>query len=397
MHKFLQIAWHTYWQNFVRRSFLFLAFGLPFLCVLLFGVAAFFSVPLQADYRSIGYVDRAGVLSNHHKEDAGAVRAFKDEAQARHALELGQIQAYYVIAPDYVRSGQVKEVSASLVASPPRARFRQFLRANLLKNTSLANQQRIVQGTSLVRRTLGDVDDAIGRPLQIISLGGMLLLFYALGGLTRSYLWHALSEEHANRTIEIVLSSVAAEQLIAGKVIGLVALGLTPLLVWGSVLGVLLGLLFTLLRGLGLDLSNWSAWNALALASAILLPAYIIEATSTVVIGALTGALEQEQSLPFLFRLIFAIAWFPLVMAAVFAPDSALAVLLSLIPFTAPFVLLIRMMLTTVPGWQIVLSIALLWLTMIASVPFSARLYRAARLLVGQPRSVRHLLLALKS
>jgi ABC-2 type transport system permease protein len=73
------------------------------------------------------------------------------------------------------------------------------------------------------------------------------------------------------------------------------------------------------------------------------------------------------------------------------APHGLLAVSLSLIPFTAPVAMLMRMTSTTVPGWQIALSLVLLALTAVGTIWFMSRLFKVQTLLSGEAISFRRI------
>jgi ABC-2 type transport system permease protein len=77
--------------------------------------------------------------------------------------------------------------------------------------------------------------------------------------------------------------------------------------------------------------------------------------------------------------------------AIVSAPHSPLAVSLSLIPFTAPVAMLMRMTSTAVPGWQIGLSLLLLALTSAGTIALMARLFKVQTLLSGEAISFRRI------
>jgi ABC-2 type transport system permease protein len=81
--------------------------------------------------------------------------------------------------------------------------------------------------------------------------------------------------------------------------------------------------------------------------------------------------------------------------AIVGAPNGVLATVLSLFPFSAPVSMLLRMTSTTVPDWQIGLSLGLLGLGAAATIWLVARLFRAQTLLEGEALSVRRFIYAL--
>ncbi|NMD30210.1 MAG: ABC transporter permease, partial [Chloroflexi bacterium] len=65
-------------------------------------------------------------------------------------------------------------------------------------------------------------------------------------------------------------------------------------------------------------------------------------------------------------------------------PNGAIAVTLSLIPFTAPMALPVRAAFTTVPTWQLILSIGLVWLLAVGALWFAGRAFRLGMLRIGK-------------
>jgi ABC-2 type transport system permease protein len=66
------------------------------------------------------------------------------------------------------------------------------------------------------------------------------------------------------------------------------------------------------------------------------------------------------------------------------APDSTLARVVSLIPFCSPLLMNLRTSLTSVPAWEIVLSVVLMSLTILGVVWISSRIYRVGILMYGK-------------
>ena len=213
----------------------------------------------------------------------------------------------------------------------------------------------------------------------------MLFGFYFTSQFTTSYLVQALDDEHRNSTIAIVRASVSDAQLLGGKIVGLGALGLTQIGVWG------LGAALTVWGGLqlaqnaGFELAVTIPWGLIGLAALVFVPAYVINATSAATIGGITGMTGEGQLLTSVFSLAQPLAWAAATIT-LSAPDSPVSVVASLVPLTAPLALLSRAAQVSVPFWQTALSIGLLWGTAIGGISISARLYRAVSLTVGQRR-----------
>ena len=159
MRKFWIIAKHEYLKITRKRSFLLGTLAMPLFFV---GFTALAIVVVMAgeDQKPLGYVDQAGVLTTvtllPPDEDDGpnpvALRAFADEAQARVALDNGEIQGYYVLPADYLTSHTVQLVYWDKF---PRgqARFDKLVRANLSTSLPAAAAERVQEGINLTARS----------------------------------------------------------------------------------------------------------------------------------------------------------------------------------------------------------------------------------------------------
>jgi ABC-2 type transport system permease protein len=209
-----------------------------------------------------------------------------------------------------------------------------------------------------------------------------------------SYLLMSLAEEKSHRVVEILLSALRPRDLLAGKLLGLGALTLVQYLIWGA-----LGVVGTTLLGRGptdllgaIRLEGVEVFLILAFA----LGGYILYAGLMAGIGAMAPDLEGGRTWVFVITLpmMLPIYLWP---AIVESPGGMLATALSLIPFSSPVAMLMRMMSAMVPAWQIAFSLLLLMGTAVGLVALMARLFRAQTLLSGESLSLRRLVAALRS
>jgi ABC-2 type transport system permease protein len=213
------------------------------------------------------------------------------------------------------------------------------------------------------------------------------ILFVMVINTSGGYLLQAVVEEKENRTIEIVITSVSPGQLMAGKIMGNLSVGLTQLLIWllFPVLGFLVLRRFSpLVQGLYLDPEY--VWLLLL----TLIPAFILIAALMATIGATATEAREAQQIAGLFTLpVVAPFWFfvPLMTD----PHGTLALALSLFPLTAPVSLPLRAAFTVVPLWQSALSISLLILSAAMALWLAGRAFRSGMLHYGKRLSWREL------
>ena len=216
-----------------------------------------------------------------------------------------------------------------------------------------------------------------GRFLEIVVMVMLLymaVLFYGIS-VMRSVL-----EEKTSRIIEVLLSSASSTELMAGKLLGVGAVGLTQILAWAIMAGVVA--LPALATQPNLSELQISPWIMAAFALFFLL-GYLLYSTMYATIGAITTTEQEGQQLQFLIVIPLVLSVFML-MPAIRTPDSAAVVWMSLIPFFSPIVMYARIVVQTPPLWQILLSFALLIGTIAGLVILCARIYRIGVLIYGK-------------
>jgi ABC-2 type transport system permease protein len=183
-------------------------------------------------------------------------------------------------------------------------------------------------------------------------------------------------EEKSSRVVEVLLAAVSPTQLMAGKIIGQMAVGLLMLLVYG---GLLIVALFS--------------FSVLGMIDPMLLLymliffviAFTTLAALMAAIGAAVNELREAQALltpVILVAVLPSMLWMPISND----PDSMFATVLSLVPPISPFVMMLRMASSTPPPlWQVWLSIGIGVLGMWAAIWFAGKVFRIGLLMHGKP------------
>jgi ABC-2 type transport system permease protein len=188
-------------------------------------------------------------------------------------------------------------------------------------------------------------------------------------------------EEKTSRVMEVMLALVTPRELMAGKILGVAAVGLTQIAVW-VVLAVLLGAPgLAAMRGSGMQ-SPLSLSMVLYFALFFLLGYFLYSAMYAAVGAAMPSEDEAQQwHLIVAMPIIVAIA---IVMLIYRQPGSTLSVILSIIPFFAPILMFLRTVLQQPPLWQMALCIGLLVATILLMLQVCARIYRVGILMYGK-------------
>jgi ABC-2 type transport system permease protein len=267
--------------------------------------------------------------------------------------------------------------------------FSSFLRQNLIRSLPSEDANRLVKGAEIeVQSKDGKRTTSGGMLLNFIMPFVIGIFFMISVNTSGGYVVQALVEEKENRTMEVVVTSVSPGQLMTGKVLGDIAVGLTQLIAWilTGVLIVILGKdVFQLPEGFALD------WGFLGLTFLTLLPAFVMVSALMATIGATAVERTEAQQVAGMFTLPIVMPfWF--LWSIMEFPNSPLAVGLSIFPLTSPISLPLRATSTEIPAWEIVLSVSLLVLCAAGALWLAGRTFRLGMLRYGKSLSLREVL-----
>lgn len=395
MNKTWQVGWHEYKRHVFTRRFRFGLLSVPFFTVIITGLV-FLIISLNNNTTPLGYVDSSGLLANplpavpvKAPEKVTPLQAFPDEAAARSALEAGQIQGYYVIPADYLRTGSLKEVFLETIKNSPRRQFYSFLQVNLLKGVDAITANRLLKGDDIIARSLDGSREMSSRNgwfgmfMPILAAIGFIIAMFTAGG----YLMQAVVEEKENRTMEVVLTSVSPNQFMSGKILADISIGLTQILVWFLFILIIFQVgarYFDFLQGIQISP------QLLLLCLVILLPTFVMVSAFMALIGATVSEAREGQQM---IGLISLPIWIPYMLVGVIIenPNSPLAVAFSLIPFTSALTMLLRQGVTILPTWQIALSSGILVVCAIAATWLAGKAFRLGMLRYGKRLTLRQI------
>ncbi|MBN2471415.1 MAG: ABC transporter permease [Anaerolineae bacterium] len=395
MRKIWLIARREYLYNFRRRSFLFTAFGVPAFSFLMMFVI--FNL-LEGTFTetgqlgTVGYVDAAGVLAEA-VERPEEFAAFPEAESAHAALLAGEIGAYFVLPEDFLQTGQVDAFAEENVPEGIQSQFTDFVEANLtLRVPPEVNLDRILNPMNLTM-----VEVATGESLEnenafiarFMTPFVFAFIFLMAVNTTSQFLMSGVVEEKENRMMEILITSVRPLEMLWGKVLGLGLLGLTQVLLWGAA-----GVLFLQAQPeIAAAVQISPDFVAIGLVYFVL--GYFLNAAIMAGIGAAVTAEQEGRQFAGLLTLP---AVLPFILMITFIQDAngAVPVLLSLFPLTAPVSMLMRIPMTAVPAWQIVLSLALLVAAVLGVIWLAAQVFRIGLLMYGKRLSLRAIFAAVR-
>lgn len=216
--------------------------------------------------------------------------------------------------------------------------------------------------------------------LAAFVFGALLLIpMFAYG----QEIMRGIVQEKTDRVVEILISSMAPMQLLSGKILGLAAAGLTQVGIWLVMGGVAAAATGAAAAAAGV--------SSLASLDARVIPyflifyvlGYLTYASVYAIGGSVTNSEKEAQQFvaPIMFFLL--IPWF-LATVILTAPESPMAVALSLIPIFTPVTMFMRIVVSEPPLWEIALSIVLSLATIYGMFWVTAKIFRTGILSYGK-------------
>ncbi|MFP5235337.1 MAG: ABC transporter permease [Acidobacteriota bacterium] len=271
-------------------------------------------------------------------------------------------------------------------------------------NHSLATERMTARGMSAseVDSLLKNVDietlqvDKYGRVVKSSGIGSYMkgyIMALLLSMATMMYgmnVARSIIQEKTSRIFEVMLATARPSDMLAGKLIGVGAVGLTQIAIW-LVAGVLIAgsaLAAPLLSG---DFAIHFSW-----AEGILFPVYFVLGylLYASLFAGLAASCETEQELQMYVPLAALPVWlsFALIFLIINDPNSVWSVAASIFPATAPIIMMLRMGSQIPPVWQFAVSIAVMVLSIWGVLWVSSRLYRVGILMYGKRATIPELL-----
>jgi len=218
----------------------------------------------------------------------------------------------------------------------------------------------------------------------------MVMFIYAAMLVYGQIVMRSVIEEKSSRVIESVIASIKPFQLMAGKILGVGALGLTQYSLWAIVMGLLslYGVRVTSLFNRGV--TSASGFSMPSVAPEILgffilffVLGYFLFSAIFAGLGAMVNSDQEAQQLVFPVIMLVVIP-FLCTFYIIENPNTQLAVILSLIPFFAPMTMFARIVVQTPPAWEIALCFALMAATIVGIIWLVGRIFRVGVLMYGK-------------
>lgn len=376
----------------------------------------------ESTEQTVALVDETGVLGAQLAERSGPRLAFVpvDESvdSLRAAVVAGVFDGFLILPADMLEgSAHARYYSVEGGGFSMESRLEDVLHEVVigyqLNAQNVSPEVRAIMDSSTGVQLLKITEDGTtADSAAASSLLGMIMGFviYIAMFIYGAYVMHGVMEEKQSRVLEIVVSSVRPFELLMGKVLGIGAMGLLQMGAWVVfMIGLTLsagGMASIFLDPSDFNLPEGVSGEELAAAADIGLPqlapelfawfllfflgGYLLYSSLFAAIGASVEHQQDAQSLMFPVTILIII---PMLFISVIveSPNSTLAVTLSMVPFFSPVLMVLRIAVTQVPFWQVLVSFLLLCATFVGAIWICGRIYRVGILMYGKKPTLRDL------
>ncbi|GGM80135.1 ABC transporter permease [Dyadobacter beijingensis] len=415
-----------------KKSFLVMTLLGPLLFVGFYAAVIWVAVG-SVDTKTVQVLDESGLFKKEFKDSEALKFEFTDSSldSAKAAFQKGDANALVYIpanvikAPKSVRIYAAKNVSMDLKSEIEKVIEKEIEDIKLAEagiTHKILEDSRVNVNSETI--SLSDGGEKTSSSGAATVIGGICaFLIYMSVFIYGTQVMRGITEEKTSRIVEVIISSVKPFQLMLGKIIGVALVGLTQFVLWILLTTALTSATSAILSN---NMSKQSAQVAkemekaqvanqamqgnaadnpvgeiLGAVSSLNIPlilgcflfyylgGYLLYSALFGAVGAAVDndADTQQFMLPITLPIIFSFVFAQFVLRD---PDGTLAFWTSIIPFTSPIIMMVRIPFG-VPAWELVLSMVLLILGFMGTTWIAARIYRVGILMYGKKVSYKEL------
>jgi ABC-2 type transport system permease protein len=299
-------------------------------------------------------------------------RSFSNEAAARDALRSGDVAAVLVDERRLLWKAVPDEQLCAVITAAVQVVDQRRAVGEIGLTPDQA--ERLLRPPSLVATSLEPVTKEQTARADLGRIG-VVLLFMAIAFYC-GFLLVGVVEEKSSRVVEVLLSRLRPTELLTGKILGIGLVGLAQFLI--VVAAALVALTVS-----NNDVAPDTTPGTLAWIGFWFVLGYAFYSVLYATAGSLVSRQEETQSISMPMTVLLLLAYV-LSFAATETPDSTAALVGSLLPPTAPMVMIVRIAHGAVPWWQIAASVAIMVVSVYGLVRFAGRIYAGGVLRIGR-------------
>lgn len=425
------IVRREYMERVTKKSFIITTLLMPLLMLALMVTPVLIAELSGSDQRKMVVIDRSGVIAPQlHDSEVFAIVSSDADADWHRMLDEEKADAVLIIPADVVDGKAPMQLltsgpSSMSLETAITAQVNGIIEQLRLKSYNIDNLDAIIAAVhSDVALHSREYDADAGSKESSTMLSYMLgmiltLLLYMCLLLYGQMVMTSIIEEKTNRVLEIVVSSVRPMQLMLGKICGIGLVAVTQILIWTALIAAMSAFLLPAIipadvasnmaamnsgaadmSGVSSDIGMLQALSMLSdvgyilrlfgLLLLFLIGGFMLYAAIYAAIGSAVDNIQDAGQLQ-------SVVIFPVIIGIVFGmtaasdPTSSLSVWMSMIPFTSPMVMMARIP-YSIPSWQIVSSLVILYISFFAMVWMAGKIYRVGIFMYGKKPSIKELI-----
>ena len=346
-------------KNILSRSFLFSVMGMPSLFLVAIGLSLFTLSFIENP--KIGAVDPDGILQDRSMPETPFLKnpeiiIFPDRSSAMEALDNEKIGSIYILPHNYPTERKVELIYHNAPSANVQEFFIDILKKNLLAGFPDGVINRVINRPVVVIHSLetNRVFTSSGPNLGSLlpTMLGVIFVFAIFP--VSEMLVGALGDEKANRTMEVMLTSLKPSHLIAGKLFAAAGMVLSLMLIWIAMIGVAYGTALSIWPQSALKDIQISANDVLQIIL-LVISGLVFAAALLIFFGAILNSEEEVKQAAGMVLLPFMLPIYVLPIL-IQSPNSPLGLLMSLLPFTSTLAIGIQSLFEAQPWWKVLLA-----------------------------------------
>lgn len=426
MHNLRLIITREYLSRVKNKSFVVMTFLSPLILVGMIVLIAYLAMLNQEGVKTIAVYDESNLFKEIFEDTEEVNFTHLSEISLDDARKIVKEKDYYglLYIPESIKSLKAEGISFFSKESPGFSLIENLERkisqklTNIKLTSSGIDMEKLKSAETMV---VLDIQDFSGVHTSKISsyvkmffggaAGYLLMMFIIIYG---NMVMRSVIEEKTNRIVEIIISSVKPVQLMLGKILGTSFAGITQFLIWvflGGILMVAASVIFgidfmsvqtpqkqaleaaaaqTNMQQLVMEIADLPLLSLIINFLIYFVGGYFLYSSIYAAIGAAVDSETDTQQFMFPIILPLMLGIYVGFFAVIENPHGSVSTIFSMIPLTSPIVMLMRIPFG-VPLWELLLSIAILFLTIAGVIWFASKIYKIGILMYGKKPSYKDL------
>lgn len=385
------VAITEFLTNVKRKEFIILTFLLPLILVMSMVIPLFFMQTISHEKETLGVVDETGVVLPILKERYSdyIIKDVINSEEARQLLENNNISSYIIIPSDFLKVGKASYYSKAQLSSFSSSNMNlerilsDIVIEGLLEDKGVSKEiiTKVKNPIEMERITVTKKGEEVETPFSFV--GNYLLPLFLFMSIMNAggYLLNGIIEEKENKVVEVLLSTISSNELLSGKILGLGGLGILQVSIWMSGIVIITSFLKIPLVSLEKGI----------LIMIFFVLGYLFYSSIFAMIGSISTSTRDSQQIS---AVVSFIVFIPLLLffGIVQNPNMTFIRLLGMIPPFTPTIMIMRILLSEVPVFDIIISIIILSISLIVSAKIASKIFKVGILMHGKKPSFNEVL-----